>query len=143
VAGEGGLRVALTLCALMVATCALLAGTAASWPEDQSTQEFKALMQKSEKEMAAVPFTGDADVDFMRHMRHHKGGVEMADVELKYGKDPTARSMAEKINQALSGRSLKLTSGSKSTATKMAIKSRGVNRLGADLQSCSALRPDR
>ena len=86
---------------LIVATCALLAGTAAAWAEDQSTQEFKALMQKSETEMAAVPFTGDADVDFMRHMRqHHKGGVEMADVQLKYGKDPKARSMAEKIKQA-------------------------------------------
>ena len=43
----------------------------------------------------------DADVAFMRGMlAHHRGAVEMSEVELKYGKDPQARALAERIIKA-------------------------------------------
>jgi uncharacterized protein (DUF305 family) len=44
------------------------------------------------------PFTGEADVDFMRQMKvHHAAAIAMAEAELRHGDDPEARALAEKI----------------------------------------------
>jgi uncharacterized protein (DUF305 family) len=45
-----------------------------------------------------VPFTGDADRDFARMMiPHHQGAIDMALVELRYGKDERLRRLAQEI----------------------------------------------
>ena len=50
------------------------------------------------KNMEAVKMTGDADRDFASMMKmHHQGAIDMAQVELKSGKDAKMRSMAKKI----------------------------------------------
>ena len=51
--------------------------------------------------MSDVPYTGNADRDFVAHMiPHHLGAVAMAKVELKYGKDAKLRALAKDIVEA-------------------------------------------
>jgi uncharacterized protein (DUF305 family) len=65
-----------------------------------STQAFRKGGEKMMKDMGQ-PYTGDADRDFVAHMiPHHEGAVSMAQVELKYGKDPELRKMARDIIKA-------------------------------------------
>jgi uncharacterized protein (DUF305 family) len=62
--------------------------------EPASTKAYRSAMNKMEQNMA-VTFTGDADKDFVAGMiAHHEGAVEMAKVELQYGKDPQLRKLA-------------------------------------------------
>ena len=45
-----------------------------------------------------VPFSGNADRDFVQGMvPHHQGAVDMAKVVLAFGKDPEVRKLAESI----------------------------------------------
>jgi uncharacterized protein (DUF305 family) len=49
----------------------------------------------------SMSFTGDTDVDFVKGMiPHHQGAIDMAKVELQYGKDPEIRKLAEDIIKA-------------------------------------------
>jgi uncharacterized protein (DUF305 family) len=65
---------------------------------DSSTQAFKRADRKMMESMEDARYTGDADRDFVSHMApHHQGAIDMAQVELKYGKDPTLRQLAARI----------------------------------------------
>ncbi len=61
-------------------------------------REMMESMKKMDKDMMAAPMTGDPDHDFASMMiPHHQGAVDMAKVELIYGKDPVLRRLAQEI----------------------------------------------
>jgi uncharacterized protein (DUF305 family) len=69
----------------------LLGGSAAD-------QAMMSGMQTMQRNMAAAPMTGDPDKDFVAMMiPHHQGAVDMAKVELQYGKDRQMRALATAI----------------------------------------------
>jgi uncharacterized protein (DUF305 family) len=60
--------------------------------------ELNASMHKMHMAMSAIERSGDADVDFVRLMLpHHQGAIDMAKVQLLYGKDPQMRRLAQEI----------------------------------------------
>jgi uncharacterized protein (DUF305 family) len=66
-------------------------------PKSEAAAAFAEVNAKMHKDMS-ITFTGDADVDFMAGMiPHHQGAIDMAQVVLKYGKDPETRKLAEEI----------------------------------------------
>jgi len=65
-----------------------------------SSHAFAEANAKMHKDMM-VEMTGDADVDFVRGMiPHHQGAIDMAKIELQYGKDPEIRKLAEAVIKA-------------------------------------------
>jgi uncharacterized protein (DUF305 family) len=65
-----------------------------------SSKAFKAADDKMMHDMMG-PKSGDADKDFVSGMLpHHQGAVDMAKVELQYGKDPEIRRLAAGIVKA-------------------------------------------
>ncbi|MDR5738134.1 MULTISPECIES: DUF305 domain-containing protein [unclassified Caballeronia] len=71
---------------------------AASDTDFPSTAAFQAADQSMMSAMSDIQYTGDADRDFVAHMiPHHRGAVEMAKIELKYGKDAKLRKLAKEI----------------------------------------------
>ncbi|MBS7537465.1 CopM family metallochaperone [Ancylobacter lacus] len=79
----------------------MMPGMAGAGGDDgPSSQAFEAANAKMHKDMA-LPMTGNADLDFARGMiPHHQGAIDMAKVELTYGKDPELRRLAEDIIKA-------------------------------------------
>jgi uncharacterized protein (DUF305 family) len=77
------------------------AGNTPSGSSGASSQAFKDADQKMMQNMNSPSYTGDADKDFVSHMiPHHQGAIDMAQVELKYGKDPILRRLAHQIIKA-------------------------------------------
>lgn len=65
-----------------------------------STEAFEKANSRMHEGMA-IPFSGDTDVDFARGMvPHHQGAIDMARIELQYGKDPELKKLAEDIIKA-------------------------------------------
>lgn len=79
------------------------AGTSARTSDRSPDTEdgFRATMNDAVARMHAdmhVPYTGDADRDFARMMiPHHQGAIDMAIVELRYGKDARLKRLAQEI----------------------------------------------
>jgi uncharacterized protein (DUF305 family) len=68
--------------------------------EDMSpaAREMQQAMEKMHAAMMSVPYTDDADADFVAAMiPHHQGAIDMARIELKYGKDPEMRRLAHAV----------------------------------------------
>ena len=64
---------------------------------DPAISAFQAVNEKMHRDMM-ITFTGDADRDFVAGMiPHHQGAIDMAEVVLKYGKDPKIRKLAKEI----------------------------------------------
>lgn len=62
-----------------------------------STKDFKNADMKMMHDMA-VPYTGNADVDFRTKMiPHHQGAIDMAKVALAHAKDETTKALAAQI----------------------------------------------
>jgi uncharacterized protein (DUF305 family) len=68
--------------------------------QSPSSRAFAKANATMHKDMA-IKYSGDADADFVRGMiPHHQGAIDMAKVELQYGKDPELKKMAEDIIKA-------------------------------------------
>jgi uncharacterized protein (DUF305 family) len=78
----------------------LLACIGASLAEassDQFYRENSAAMERMMEGMHA-PSTGDVDRDFVAMMTpHHRGAIEMAELELRYGSNEQLRRLAQEI----------------------------------------------
>jgi hypothetical protein len=65
--------------------------------ESAFLKENDAAMTKMMNDMAAKP-TGDVDRDFVAMMNpHHQGAIDMAVIELRYGKNEQLRRIAQEI----------------------------------------------
>jgi uncharacterized protein (DUF305 family) len=80
---------------------AILASGMAPGTPDPAANGFSAKMNEAVARMHAgmnVPYTGDADRDFARMMiPHHQGAIDMALIELRYGKDERLKRLAQEI----------------------------------------------
>ena len=76
----------------------LVASPAFAQPDEApSSKAYRDAMVKMHEGLM-VPYTGDADRDFVAGMiAHHQGAIDMAKVELQYGKDPWLRRLARNI----------------------------------------------
>ena len=91
---------ALVVLALVVAGAVAPAARSSDRNPDMA-DGFRAMMNDATARMHVamnVPFTGDADRDFARMMiPHHQGAIDMALVELRYGKDERLKRLAQEI----------------------------------------------
>jgi uncharacterized protein (DUF305 family) len=88
-----------------VAACALLLGLVGAaavgrgqaMVGDTFASVMQAAMARMDRDMMA-PASGDVDRDFATMMiPHHQGAVEMAEAELRFGRDPVLRRLAQGI----------------------------------------------
>ena len=73
------------------------AAAAAKPGDSASTKAYRDANTKMHKDMD-IPYSGDADADFVRGMiPHHQGAIDMAKIVLAHGKDPEIRKLAESV----------------------------------------------
>ena len=89
--------VAVALCLAAPAAFAQSQGKQSSAHSGASHKMMQS-MTDGMKEMQSMPMTGGTDRDFAAMMKkHHEMAIEMAQVELKEGKDAKLKAMAQKI----------------------------------------------
>ena len=65
---------------------------------DPNWSALSSSMEKMHRAMASVEASGDGDVDFVSLMLpHHQAAIDMARIELTFGKDPQLRRLAQEI----------------------------------------------
>lgn len=111
----------------------------ASLSADESAflKENDAAMTKMMNDMAAKP-TGDIDRDFVAMMNpHHQGAIDMAVIELRYGKNEQLRRIAQEIivDQMQEIAAMKLAIGEPATDTSPAPTQPQVAAAGHDHHS--------
>jgi uncharacterized protein (DUF305 family) len=63
--------------------------------------DMKSMMKENNEKMSSMAMTGNPDVDFAQMMRiHHQGAIDMAQGQLRDGKDPQLLKMAKEIISA-------------------------------------------
>jgi len=73
-------------------------------PFSASSQEYMKGMKDMHDKMMAAVNESDPDKAFAKGMvAHHEGAIAMAETELKYGKDPEMRKLAQDIIKAQKG----------------------------------------
>lgn len=86
---------------LIMAVMLAMAGSATAQgtgAKSTASSEYMSENKKMMDKMGSMKMTGDADKDFAMMMTsHHQGAVDMANIELKHGKDPKMKAMAQKI----------------------------------------------
>jgi uncharacterized protein (DUF305 family) len=86
---------------LQFLTGVLLLGSSVTVAYAAPSGAMGAMMASSKKmsaDMMQMKMSGDADSDFAAMMiPHHQGAVDMAKIELKYGKNPELRKAAQKM----------------------------------------------
>ena len=64
----------------------------------QGMQGMQGMMKDHNAKMESLKMTGNVDVDFALMMRsHHSGAIDMAQAELRDGRDPQMKKMAMAI----------------------------------------------
>ena len=94
----------ITVCGLVMGGATYFAGLSSGAANDTLSAEadnwsqLNASMHKMHIAMAAIQQSGNTDADFVRLMvPHHQGAIDMAKVQLLYGKDPQMRRVAQEI----------------------------------------------
>jgi uncharacterized protein (DUF305 family) len=86
------------LCAATLSLAQPATGHAGMNHGPAGAMDMKAMMKDSNDQMASMKMTGDPDIDFAAMMRiHHQGGVEMAKAQLRDGRNPQMRKLAQDI----------------------------------------------
>lgn len=91
------MRRLLTLSGLITAFSMGVAPMTAATPEAEFLKANTAVMNRMMAGMTVKP-TGQIDADFVDMMEpHHQGAIEMAEIELRYGRNGRLRRIAQEI----------------------------------------------
>jgi hypothetical protein len=87
--------------AAVIAALGFAAGLCAAGVSAEPAESFRALMDEAMARMhrdMTIPYSGDVDRDFVAMMiPHHQGAVDMAVLQLRFGRDERVRRLAQGI----------------------------------------------